>query len=292
MNETQSNTFISWVQATPLRKGVLSTIFIFIALALIAKTVLLFKQAAQVGQGENYPQSITVTGKAEEFVKPDTLQFTISINEEGKDVGEATNKSGEKAKQAIAILKANGVEEKNIKTISYSVQDKYESVSEPCVYPSTAPNVKMMPMVPCSNTTSKIVGSTVYQTLEVKIQDIEKNATTEQRSKIVGELASANIKTDGFTFTVFDLETVKTRVRAEAISKAKADAKILARNLGVNLKELVGFSEQGGDMPYPAYMSARAEGAMKDVAVTVPTVQLPTGEQKVTVAIMLSYLIK
>ncbi len=295
MNETQSNTFIAWVQATPLRKGILSTIFIFIALALVATTVLLFKQASRVGISENYPQTLNVTGKAEEYVKPDTLQFNISINEEGKDVGEATKKAGDKVAQAITILKANGVEEKNIKTSNYSVQDKYDSVSEPCAYSASAASsdMRVMAVAPCTNTTSKIVGSMVYQSLEVKIQDIEKNATAEQRSKIVGELAAANIKTDGFIFTVFDLDAVKTRVREEAIKEARADAKVLARNLGVKLRGLSSFSEGGDYMPY-AYGSARAEMmSAKDVAAPmVPTVQLPTGEQKVTSTVTLTYLIK
>lgn len=287
MNETQtSNSFIAWVQATPLRKALLSTIFIFIALALVAKTVLLFKEASLVGVAEEYPQSIVVTGKAEEFVKPDTLQFTISLNEDGKDVGEASTKAATKIKQAIDILKANGVEENNIKTTNYSVQDKYENVSEPCAYTGST-------MMPCA-TNSKIVGSTVYQTLEVKIRDIEKNATTEQRSKLIGELAAANIKTDGFTFTVFDLDEVKARVRAEAIKKAQSDAKVLARSLGVTLKKLSGFSEGGDFMPY-AYGSARADMmSAKEVAAPqmAPAVMLPSGEQKVLVNVSLTYLIK
>lgn len=291
MNETTSNTFIAWAQATPLRKGLLTTIFIFIALALIAKTVLLFKQASWVGMSENYPHTISVNGKAEEFIKPDTLQFNISVNEDGKDVSEATAKSGEKVKQAIAILKTNGVDEKNIKTTNYFVTDKYDNVSQPCAYPAVAPGVSYMPVAPCTNTTSKIVGSTVYQTLEVKIRDIEKNASTEQRSKMIGELAAANIKTDGFTFTVFDLDAVKTRVREAAIKKAKDDAKVLSRNLGVGLKELSGFSEQG-DNVYPYGRSDMMMSAKDSSTPMVPTVELPIGEQKVVSNVSLTYLIK
>ncbi|MES2622814.1 MAG: SIMPL domain-containing protein [Patescibacteria group bacterium] len=292
-NETKSNTFIQWLQATPLRKGLLSTILIFVALAMVAKTVLLFKQAAHVGVSDDYPQSVTVTGKAEEYVQPDTLQFNISINEEGKNVTEATTKASDKTKQAIAVLKANGVEEKNIKTTNYSVSDKYDSVSQPCPVASISPAGDMRTIAPCTNTTSQIVGAIVYQTLEVKIRDIAKNATTDQRAKLVGELAAANVKTDGFTFTVFDLDAVKARVRAEAIQKAKDDARVLARNLGVNLRTISGFSEQG-EGGYAPYMSARAESAvmMKDAAMPVPAPQLPAGEQKVTSVITLTYLIK
>ncbi len=73
----------------------------------------------------------------------------------GRMLGEATTKASVKIKQAIGILKANGVDEKNIKTTNYSVSDKYDSVSEPCIYPTTVPGVKVMPIDPCINTTSR-----------------------------------------------------------------------------------------------------------------------------------------
>ncbi len=292
MNDTTTQpTFIAWLQATSFRRNLTTLIFIFVALAIIAKTVLLFKQASHVGQGDNYPQSIVVTGKSEIYTKPDTLQFTININEDGKDVGEATEKASLKASKAITILKAAGVEEKNIKTTNWSTVDKYESVSVPCsVAPVSYGKVMAPTYAPCTNTSSKIVGATVYQTLEVKIQDIEKNATVEKRGKIVADLAGADIKTDGFTFTVFDMDAVKAEAREEAIKKAKADAKVLSRTLGVRLGDITGFSEQ--EPGYLPYMSARAEGAMmKDTTVT-QSPEILAGEQKVTSVVNITYLLK
>lgn len=299
MNETQniqSQTFVAWTQATSFRKNITTLIFVFIALALIAKTVLLFKQASHVGQGDNYPQSVMVTGKAEKYVKPDTLQFNIVVNEDGKDVSEATTKVTEKITKAIAILTANGVEEKNIKTTNWTTSDKYQSVSKACdtkMSTSYAPQARPVVTysVPCANISSEIVGATVYQTLQVKIKDIEKNATAEKRGKLVADLAGAQIKTDSFVFTVFDLDVVKKEVREEAIKKAKEDAKILARNLGVRLPEIIGFSEQ--DSAYNPYISERSDmvAGAKEVS-SVPSVQLPTGEQKVTSMVMLTYLLK
>lgn len=297
MNDTQNTqTIMAWLQATPLRKNLTTILFVFITLAVIAKTVLLFKQASHVGQGDNYPQSIVVTGKSETYVKPDTLQFNITVNEDGKDAGEATTKVTEKINKAIAILTAHGVEEKNIKTTNWTTSDKYESVSTPCsVRAEPAYMMQGKPVVsytaPCTNTSSEIVGTTVYQTLEVKIQDIEKNATAEKRGKMVAELAAANIKTDSFTFAVFDLDAVKKQVRKEAIAKAKADAKGLAGNLGVRLSDIIGFSEDNGG--YNPYMSARSDMMVAGAKeASVPSVQLPTGEQKVTSVVSITYLLK
>jgi uncharacterized protein YggE len=227
------------------------------------------------------------------------LQFNITVNEDGKDVGEATTKVSDKIKKAIAVLTAHGVEEKNIKTTNWSTVDKTESVSAPCPVdaPMMTPTVsggkrytQYAPIAPCTNTTQKVVGATVYQTLEVKIRDIEKNATSEERGKIVSELAAANIKTDSFVFTVFDLDAVKVQVREEAIKKAREEARVLGRSLGVSLREIAGFTELDGGAVNP-YMSARAEGAMMDKT-TVTNPQLPTGEQKVSSTVSITYLLK
>jgi uncharacterized protein len=296
MNETQNTqpqTFMAWTQATPFRKNITILIFVFIALALIAQTVLLYKQAGNVGKGENYPQSVTVTGKSEVFVKPDTLQFNIVVNEDGKDVAEATTKASEKIAQAITILKANGVEEKNIKTTNWTTSDKYESVSQGCAVSVTsqyAPSMRPAIVPPPCITSSQIVGATVYQTLEVKIRDIEKNATAEKRGKLVADLAGANIKTDSLMFTVFDLDAVKKQAREEAIDKAKEDARVIAKDLGVRLPKIIGFSEQ--DNGYNPYMSARADMMAGAKEMSVPSVELPRGEQKVTSVVTLTYLLK
>mgnify|MGYP000381955050 CR=1 FL=1 len=308
MNDTNPQTIMAWMQATPFRKNITILIFTFIALALIAKTVLLFKEADNVGQGDNYPQSVTVVGKADVYAQPDTLQFNINVNEDGKDAGEAVKKATEKINKATEILKANGVDPKNIKTTNFSINDRYENVNVPCdtvkaVTPNMAPAAVSGPsreiyyvsaptVTPCVNTTTKIVGSTVYQTLEVKIQDIAVNATEEKRGKMVSDLAAANIKIDNIAFTVFDLDSVKAEARAEAIVKAKADARVLSRNLGVSLTKIIGFSENQ-DGAYP-YMSARAESAMAgaDKAMGMPTAALPSGQQKVTSSVSITYLLK
>jgi uncharacterized protein YggE len=296
-NTIQSHTLIAWLQATPLRRNLTILIFVFIALAIVAKTVQIIKQTSHIGKSDQFPQTITVMGKAEEYVKPDTLQFSITVNEEGKDISEATKKTSEKITAAIKILKDNGVEEKNIKTTNYSTQDKYDSVSEPCAYQNIEPSVNIKtisyaPIAPCTNTTSKIVGAIVYQTLEIKIRDIEKNATTEKRSKLIADLATVNIKTDSFVFTVFDLDAVKVRVRGEAIKKAKMDAKVLSKDLGANLRKIAGFNEDNGG--YNPYMSARSDMmVLKEVGVdTTPQPQLPTGEQKVVSNVSITYLLK
>lgn len=287
-------TFTQWIEASPYRKNIAALILTFVALGLIVGTVLLYKSVSHFGISENYPQTISVTGKAEEFIKPDTLVFSITANQEAKDVVAASKAVDEKIAAAITILKSNGVDEKNIKTTSREVNDTYGTVTETCAgapMPAVAPGMSAMsrPSIqPC--TTSKVSGVSVYQTLEIKIPDIDKDADGKKREKLFTELTAANIKTGQISFTVFDTDEIKKRVRAEAIKKAKADAKILARDLGVSLEQLQSFGENNGG--YNPYMSARAESAPMMDAKMVSQAVLPTGEQKIVSEVTLNYLIK
>lgn len=296
-----NTTFTTWINENPLRKHITQAIFVLIALALLAKTVMLFRQASQVGVAEFSPQTVYVTGKAEEYVKPDTMVFTVTVSEEGKDVAEATTKASDKINKAIESLKANGVDEKNIKTTFYMASDKYENVSTPCpvAQPTYIPSVKYVtaptPDVvyttpACTNTSANVVGASVSQSIEVKIKDIEKNATTDKRSKIIGDLAAVGAKAEGVSFVVFDIDVVKARLRAEAIKNAKEDARKLAQQLGVNMGNIVGFYDNSDAGGFGPYMSARAEGSAMDKAVSGPT--LPTGEQKIVANVSLTYLLK
>jgi uncharacterized protein YggE len=281
-------TFMQWIETSPFRKNIAVLILTFIALALIVGTVLLYKGVSNYGISENYPQTISVTGKAEEFIKPDTLVFTITANEEGKDVVSASKSVDEKIAAAIKILKDNGVEEKNIKTTSREVNDTYGTVACPAVLPMPGIREVAEPSPGCS--TSKVTGVHVYQTVEVKVPNIDKDADGSKREKLFTALTGANIKTGQISFTVYDTDEVKKRVRAEAIKKAKADAKILARDLGVDLKQLQSFGDNGGGSY--SYMSARAEAAPMMDAMKVSNAVLPTGEQKIVSEVTLNYLIK
>jgi uncharacterized protein YggE len=129
------NNIIEYIESDNLRRNVVTLILIFIALFLIAKTVLTYKEAVSFENMSNI-NYISVSGKAERYIVPDTLTFNITINEEGKDVNDVTMKAKVKTEKAIAILVANGVEKENIKTENYNISDKYENIAEPCIYPT------------------------------------------------------------------------------------------------------------------------------------------------------------
>jgi uncharacterized protein YggE len=292
MNTIQQN-FTDLIQSNNLRKNLFTLILIFIALFLIVKTVLTYKEAVDY-KNINNVSYISVNGKSEIYAKPDTLTFNININEEGKDNAEVTKKVAEKEKKAIEILKANGVKEENIKLQGYNTQDKYNTVTTPCSYTMMSADSKMQPMIarPCESTDSKIVGQTINQTMEVKIRDIDTNANAEIRTKIMSELSAQNIKADGFTFVVYDVDTIKKQMREKAIANAKVDAKKLAKELGVRLDVLSSFSDNNG--MYPMYgMGGDAMMSKSSAETQVTTApELTPGQQKITSNVTLTYSIK
>ena len=289
MNNTKN--FMEWVQANEFRKHLLTLILVFIGLLLIVKTVLVYKEAVNY-KNINNTNYISVNGKAERYIKPDTLTFNITVNEEGTTNAEATQKVAAKISKAKEILKAHGVKEENIKTGSYNVQDKYENVAGACSYGSEImPSGKVMSIPSCQVTNSKIVGQIVTEVDTIKIPDIDKNADNDTRAKIMAELAAQNIKADGFAFTIFDVEAVRKDIRAEAIATAKTDAKKLAKDLGIRLDRISSFSDNSG--PYNPYISARSEGAMKATDMIAPSAPtLSPGQEKITVEVTLTYSIK
>jgi uncharacterized protein YggE len=292
-NIIDQNNIIEFVQSNNLRKNLATLILVFIALFLIAKTVLTYKQAVSF-ENTNNINYISVNGKAEEYVIPDTLTFNITIMEEGKDISTVTSLAKAKAEKAIATLVANGVERENIKLESYYVSDKYENVSQPCMYPTIMEAGMERSIAPCEVSNSKIVGQILTQTMSVKVRDIEKNANNDQRTKIIGELSAQNIKADGFNFTVYDIESVQKNIREQAIKNAKEDAKKLAKDLGVGLDELASFSDNASSI-YPMYSGAgydtmNARSAKAESAPQAP--ELTPGQEKIVSNVTLTYSIK
>ncbi len=294
MNNISKN-MNEFMQSTGLKRNLYTLIIVFIALFAIAKTVLTYKEALAF-KNPNSVNYISVSGKAEEFIKPDTLTFYITVNEEGKDILEATAKVTAKVDKAISILTANGVNKDNIKLEAYNVSDKYDTVTSACTYPGTEPIMEKATMIAtaCIQTSSsKIVGQIVTQSISVKIRDIEKNANNDQRTKILSELTSENIKADNFAFTVYDIDFAKKAIREEAIKNAKIDAKKLAKDLGVRLDKLSSFSDNDGD--YPIYGMGGDMMNIKSVrAQSAPMAapELTPGQQKVTSNVTLTYSIK
>lgn len=132
--------------------------------------------------------------------------------------------------------------------------------------------------------TPKIVGYDVSQTVEVKVRD------TAKAGEVLAALGSEGVQNiSGPEFTVDDEDKVKAEAREKAIAEARTKAKKLASELGVRLGHVVSYSE-GGNYPQPMYAMGGKALSMDARVESVPT--LPTGENKTSVTVMVTYEIR
>jgi len=103
----------------------------------------------------------------------------------------------------------------------------------------------------------------------------------------LGKLSVQNVS--GPAFALDDSTAGYDAARADAITKAKTQADLLAKQLGVRLGKIVNFSESSGGYTYPMY--ALGMGA-SDSSKTVPTPNIPTGENTYTASVSITYEIR
>ena len=252
-----------------------STLAVLVLLAgfLGAKFLNTIKEYSYIGRGTIASNVISVTGVGEVFAIPDTGLFSFSVVEEGKTVGDAQNKASKKINSIINAVKSLSVAEKDIKTIGYNSYPKYEygATNQICAINGYCPPAKQV-----------LIGYEVNQTVSVKIRKTSDAGAVLTK---VGDLEAQNIS--GLDFVIDDMDSVNSQARDKAIKDAKQKAEILAKSLGIKLKKIVNFYESGNGPPIYYAMEAKGMSADSAPAPTIP--QLPTGENKVTSNVTITY---
>jgi len=257
---------------TPYIKNSIIGVAVLLSLFLFVVSIKEIKEIGYVGKGIYSSNLITVTGSGEAFSIPDVATFNFSVIEEAKVVGDAQKKATDKMNKALSVLKDAGIDEKDIKTQGYNIYPKYEYPQSFCSPTYCPPAAKPV-----------LVGYEVSQNIEVKVRDTSKAGDVLSG---VGKVGVQNI--NGLSFTVDNDDLLKDQARKEAIDKAQSKAKILAEQLGVKLVKVISFSEEGDYGMFYKSASVMSEGMGGD-RMSVP---LPTGEQKVTSNVSITYEIK
>ena len=213
--------------------------------------------------------TITVTGEGEATAIPDIATLTYTARETAKTVPEAQKMTETKIKAAEDKLSKLGVADKDMKTLSYTVNPKYEGQAVYCTSYS------------CPQGKQVLIGYEVSQTMQVKVRKVDDAG---KALAVIGEAAITEVS--GPDFTVDDTDAVTAEAKAKAIADAKTKAKATARSLGVSLGRIVGFSE-GGNGYYPPVMY-KAE-AMSSAGAAMDSVSVPTGENVTKTTVSITY---
>ncbi len=248
--------------------------------------------------GHNLPagNTITINGTGEVLAVPDIATFSFSVTESAKLLPDAQDAASKKMNSVISALKALGIAEKDIQTTNYSSYPKYEYQNAVCptpvpmMYPvsdsgsSGSGSVSSGSAIYCPPGKSVLTGYEVDQTVTVKIRK------TADAGNILAKIGSLNVSNiSGLSFTVDNIDAVQAQARDKAIADAKSKASVLSKSLGVKLNHIVNFSENG-NYPMP-YLNMKSDVMSAGGTASVAP-QIPTGENKITSNVSITYEIR
>ena len=248
------------------------TAFSMLALFLAIETLSVYGSLGRPGVPAT--DTITVNGQGQATMPPDVARVTFSVENTLPTVADAQAATTKQANAAIDYMKKHGIADKDVKTLSYNISPRYS-------YPNPCP---LGAMCPTYSGTPKITGYTVSETVQVTARDLTK----------VGELLAGLGKLEvqnlnGPNFALDDATAGYDAARADAIDKARAQADLLAKQLGVSLGKIVNFSESSGNYAYPMMYGTGAAMMEKSAA---PTPNVPAGENTYNASVSITYSIR
>lgn len=235
-----------------------------LALFLLAKTVAVMSDIGHTNPSS--VASITVTGTGKASVAPNVATISFTVQENASTVAAAQDSATKRTDNALAAIKKLGIDDKDVQTSGYNVNPQYET--KPCA-----------PGTYCPQDTTKITGYQVSQSITVKVRD------TAKAGDVLAALGSVGVQVvSGPNFMVDDPSAVQADARGKAITDARTKAEVLAKQLGVHLGKVVGFSENGGAIPY--YAQTKSAGMDAAAGPVAPTLPVGTSETNVTVTVV------
>lgn len=214
--------------------------------------------------GGNYPREITVEAQGKGYVIPDVAVINLGVTTQGKTSEETVTENTKKINEIMKVIKDLGVEDKDIKTVGYYLNPRYEWTEQKGSFQN---------------------GYELSQTLEVKVRDFDKVGD------LISKTATAGANTmGGVNFTADDTEKAKADARKEALAKVEDKAKLIQEQTGLKLGKIVNYYEYDVTDQYGkgGYSMMAAEGG----GGVAPSPEIQPGQQEIVLNVSLSYKIK
>ncbi len=215
---------------------------------------------------------VTVSGSGQATLAPDVARVSFTVENTATAVSDAQAATTKQANAALSFVQAQGIAGKDVKTLSYSISPQY-AYPNPCTSGT---------LCPAYTGTPKLTGYQVAETIQVTVHNL---SAVGALLNGLGKLSVQNVQ--GPAFALSDPTAGYDAARADAIAKAKAQAALLAKQLGVSLGKIVNFSESSGT-PYPMAYDMRSANAQS--AATTPNV--PVGVNTYTASVSITYEIR
>ncbi|WP_067540957.1 SIMPL domain-containing protein [Nocardia crassostreae] len=210
--------------------------------------------------------SITTFGSGSPSATPDVMRVTISVETRAESVGPAYAAAGQRTDAVVKVLRADGVQPRDISTSGLSVRTE---------------------TVWTDGNREQLVGYIATTSLTVTLRDIGKSSGNGGPAEIIAHAVDAggdDVRLGGLTLTVSDEESLLTRARDAAWDHALAKAEQYAARAGRTVGPVLEITENtsGPSIPTPR-MKFAAENAYA-AAAPIP-VELGESELSATVRV-------
>jgi uncharacterized protein YggE len=181
--------------------------------------------------------SIRVTGEARVTAKPDRVQIDVGVSTHAAASQDAASQNARQVDAVLAAVRKVAGSTAVLKTIGYSLNPNYHyhpNGGEPTIEGYTAQNV-----------------------VQVTLDDLGRIGTVIDAATQAG----AN-HVQGIQFTLRDQDGVRAEALREAVTRARAEADVLAGALGLKVVRVLSVEESSPHViPVRAFAGARAAAA-------------------------------
>lgn len=187
---------------------------------------------------------------------PDTVTVVIGVSTQAASAKAALDANNAKANALLALLRRNGVADKDLRTSQLSVNPTYNDKG------------------------AVITGYQVDNTVQATLHELSKAGALLDAA--VGTVGNA-VRIQQISFTIGDDSALRAQARARAVGQAKAQATQLAQAAGVTLgsiRSLTELADAGAPITYDMRSAAGTSAA---------SVPVQPGQQDITVTVDLVY---
>jgi uncharacterized protein YggE len=206
------------------------------------------------------PQGLSVSGEGRASAAPDVAVLGLGVSAKASTVGAANSQAQEAMTALLDSLEANGVQEKDIQTTSFSIQPEYDYRNDEQV----------------------LTGYRVSHMLQVKVRDIDR------AGEVIDDAVQAGgdvLQVQSISFTIDDTTALSSEARQKAVADAQAKAEELATLAGVTLGDPTYITESTST-PYTQPYYDRSVAYSAEAA---PATEISLGELEVVVSVNITY---
>ncbi len=224
--------------------------------------------AVACGEGDTIVNSdgstttgISVSGTGRATTEPDLVLLQLGVEVERRTVAAAREAAAASQQAIIEALKANGVDEKDIQTVRFSVRPRYDS----------------------PNRVRVLSGYNVSNVVSITVREIDKASAAIDDAVAAG---GDSVVVQGISFAIDDPTDLREEARRAAVEDAKERASQLADAAGVKLGRPISIVESGFT-PFPQLGIGGEVFARADTATPIQA-----GELDIVVSVNILYAIE